>query len=81
MDSEPEMLTAAELKIVKEFIQLLEPFSEVTQIVSKEKYFAGSKTMPIIKTIKNKLNVLTMTTDSGTRLKKLLYEEFSPQKV
>lgn len=77
MDSGPEMLTAAELKIVKEFIQLLEPFYEATQIVSKEKYFTGSKVIPVIKTIKNKLNVLTTTTESGARLKKVLYEEFS----
>lgn len=77
MDNGPEMLIAAELKIIKEFIQLLEPFYEATQIVSKEKYFTGSKTIPVIKTIKNKLNMLKTTTDSRTRLKKLLLEEFS----
>ncbi|EZA61658.1 Zinc finger BED domain-containing protein, partial [Ooceraea biroi] len=76
MDSAPEMLVATELKIVKEFIQLLEPFYEATQILSKEKHFTGSKTIPVIKIIKNKLNLLTIT-ESGARLKKLLCEEFS----
>lgn len=67
----PEMLTASELLILNEFIQLLKPFFEATQIISQEKYFTGSKTIPVIKTIKNKLKEFTTTTESGTQPKNI----------
>ncbi|OXU21973.1 hypothetical protein TSAR_011795 [Trichomalopsis sarcophagae] len=93
IDNGPDMPTASELKIIKEFTTLLDPFYNATQIVSKEKYFTGSKTIPVIKTIKNKLNNIIkiipviktiknklnniMTnTESGSKMKALLLEEF-----
>ena len=70
----PEMLTSSELRIIKEFITLLQPFHEATQIVSQEKYFSGSKCIPVVKTIKSQLSTIPVSTDTGIHLQKRLQE-------
>lgn len=71
------MLTASELHAAKEFIQLLKPFEEATKIICGEHYLTGSKIIPIINTLKNKLDTLVPNTEIGIHLKCELERQFS----
>ena len=72
--SAPPMLSALEVGIVKEFIELLGPFEEATKIVCGEYYITASKTIPVINTLKNKLEIYLPITDTAKHLKKCLIE-------
>ncbi|XP_011880238.1 PREDICTED: zinc finger BED domain-containing protein 1-like [Vollenhovia emeryi] len=73
----PIMLTASELQAGKEFIQLLKPFDEATKIVSGEQYLTGSKVIPIVNTLKNKLDMLTPSTEIGIHFKNVIEHQFA----
>ncbi|EZA53596.1 Zinc finger BED domain-containing protein, partial [Ooceraea biroi] len=73
----PAMLIASELQTAKEFISLLQPFEEATKLVCGESYVTASKVIPIVNTLKCKLEECEPTTDSGGHMKKMLLEEFS----
>ncbi|XP_071644462.1 zinc finger BED domain-containing protein 4-like [Temnothorax longispinosus] len=73
----PIMLTASELQAAKEFVDLLKPFNEATRIICGEHYLTGSKVIPIIHTLKNKLDMLTPKTEIGVHFKCELERQFS----
>ena len=73
---EPPMLTKSELSIIIDFIDLLEPFSLANDIISKGKYFPGSKIIPLVNELKNQLQELKPKTDPGLSLKERLLKEF-----
>lgn len=73
----PIMLTASELQATKEFVHLLKPFDEATTIICGEHYLTGSKVIPIVHTLKNKLNMLIPETEIGIHFKRELEREFS----
>ncbi|XP_067211677.1 zinc finger BED domain-containing protein 4-like [Linepithema humile] len=73
----PIMLTAFELQAAKEFVQLLKPFNEATKIICGEHYLTGSKVIPIINTLKNKLHMLAPNTEIGIHFKHELQRQFS----
>ncbi|XP_066585542.1 E3 SUMO-protein ligase ZBED1-like [Prorops nasuta] len=72
----PIMVTAKELQILKEFIVLLKPFKEATNIISGESYLTASKVIPIVNTLKTALNDSRPTTETANEMKKLLLEQF-----
>ncbi|XP_066589924.1 zinc finger BED domain-containing protein 4-like [Prorops nasuta] len=72
----PVMVTATELQILKEFIELLKPFKEATKIICGEFYLTASKVIPIISTLKKKLNQLNPTTAAGNKMKEQLIQQF-----
>lgn len=72
----PPMLSASELQSTKEFIQLLKPFEDATKIICGEYYLTASKVIPIVNTLKNKLEAFEPTTDIGHRFKKALKDQF-----
>ncbi|OXU19649.1 hypothetical protein TSAR_000963 [Trichomalopsis sarcophagae] len=59
--SAPEILSGSELKIIKEFVELLRTFKEATKIVSGEKYVT---------------DLLDLDTDLVRQMKKLLTEDY-----
>lgn len=73
----PVMLTATEMQAAKEFVELLKPFDEATKIVYGEHYLTGSKVIPIVNTLKNKLDMLIPSTDIGIHFKCQLKHQFS----
>lgn len=73
----PIMLTASELQATKEFVQLLKPFDEATKIICGEHYLTGSKVIPIVSTLKNKLSMLVPNTEIGIHFKLELERQFS----
>lgn len=73
----PIMLTASELHAVKEFVQLLKPFDEATRIICGEHYITGSKVIPIVNTLKNKLDIFVPNTEIGSYFKRELERQFS----
>ncbi|XP_024878253.1 zinc finger BED domain-containing protein 1-like [Temnothorax curvispinosus] len=72
----PPMLTASELQSTKEFVTLLEPFEHATKIICGEYYLTASKVIPIVNTLKNKLQTLQPSTDIGRHFTKVLKDEF-----
>lgn len=73
----PVMLTAPELQAIKDFVQLLKPFKEATKIACDEHYLTGSKVIPIVNTLKNKLKALTLKTSIGVHFRLELEKQFS----
>lgn len=73
----PIMLNASELQAAREFVQLLKPFEEATKIMCGEDYLTGSKVIPIINTLKNKLYMLVPNTEIGIHFKIELERHFS----
>lgn len=55
--SAPPMLSASELQTTKKFAEILKAFEDATQIICDETYLTVSKAIPIVSTIKNKLNI------------------------
>lgn len=72
----PSMLSALELLTIKEFVELLKIFEDATQIISGETYLTASKVIPIVNTIKNRLNTLNPNTDIGKHFKHELTKQF-----
>jgi len=73
----PIMLNASELQAAREFVQLLKPFEKATKIMCGEDYLTGSKVIPIINTLKNKLSMLVPNTEIGIHFKIELERHFS----
>lgn len=73
----PPMVDALDVRIVKEFIELLRLFEEATKILCGEYYVTASKAIPVIGTLKNKLEMYSPHTDSAKHLKKCLIEQFN----
>lgn len=72
----PEMLSARELHALSEILIVLKPFEVATKIVSGEKYLTGSKIIPIIQIIRNKLQSLQLSSPSAISLKNKIKFEF-----
>jgi len=72
----PPMLTASELQAAKEFVQLLKPFEDATNIICGEYYLTASKVIPIVNILKNKLQTIEPSTDIGHHFKKALKDQF-----
>lgn len=76
----PSMLSTLELQIIKDFMQLLEPFKSTTTIFSGKMYITGSQVIPIIHTLQNQLELeLELSIPSsevGCHIKKVLIQEF-----
>lgn len=73
----PTMLNAFELQIIKEFIQILEPFKSATTLICGENYVTASKVIPLVQMIKSKLQSFAPSTEEGHHIKKILLEEFT----
>lgn len=72
----PEMLSSRELHALSEVLMVLKPFEVETKIISAEKYLTGSKIIPIIETIRNKMDTLQLSTPNGISLKNKVKFEF-----
>lgn len=72
----PPMLTASELQMAKEFVHLLKPFEDATNIICGEYYLTASKVIPIINIKKNKFQSFEPSTDIGQHFKKALNDQF-----
>jgi len=72
----PPMLTASELQAAKEFVQLLKPFEDATNIICGKYYLTASKVIPIVNILKNKLQTFEPSTDIGHYFKKALKDQF-----
>lgn len=72
----PAMLSALELQIIKEFVELLKPFEDATKIMSGESYLTSRKVIPIINTLRTTLQSLQPESKIGIRLQQLLIEQF-----
>lgn len=59
---------------IKELIDILQPFDDITKELSAEKYITISKVIPLIKCLSNKLNGLTNLQPLGNQLKASLLE-------
>ncbi|XP_066588042.1 E3 SUMO-protein ligase ZBED1-like isoform X2 [Prorops nasuta] len=72
----PTMITASELETVKESVNLLKPFLDAIKTISAEPYLMASKAIPVVNTLKTSLNALQPKTEIGSKMKKLLLEQF-----
>ncbi|XP_032684706.1 zinc finger BED domain-containing protein 1-like isoform X2 [Odontomachus brunneus] len=54
----PPMLTASELQLAKEIIQILSPIEAITKEICAENYVTASKVIPLINCLKNTINSL-----------------------
>lgn len=73
----PIILTASKLQVVKEFVLLLKPFDEAIKIICDKHYLTGSKVIPIVNTLKNKLILLISQIEIDVHLKFELECQFS----
>ncbi|XP_066599447.1 E3 SUMO-protein ligase ZBED1-like isoform X2 [Prorops nasuta] len=71
----PSMLSATELLIAKEFIQLLRSFEQSTKIVCGENYVSASKIIPIINILKVTLKEVVVETEIARIMQTLLLDE------
>ncbi|XP_030768182.1 zinc finger BED domain-containing protein 1-like isoform X2 [Sitophilus oryzae] len=71
----PPMLTATELSIIEECLQLLAPFESATKTISGEKYLSGSLVIPLINCLNLSLQRIIVSHDLSQKLK----EELSQQ--
>ncbi|XP_066590479.1 zinc finger BED domain-containing protein 4-like [Prorops nasuta] len=72
----PMMITATELQIIKELVDLLKPFKEATKIISGEYYLTASKVIPVINTLQKTLMLSQPITKTANHMKELLLEQF-----
>ncbi|XP_066590561.1 E3 SUMO-protein ligase ZBED1-like [Prorops nasuta] len=72
----PIMVTARELQMLKEFIELLKPFKEATLIICGENYLTASTAIPITNTLRIKLYNSQPETHEGIKMKEQLIEQF-----
>lgn len=63
--SAPPMLNAAEIEVLKEIKDILEPLEAATTEISGQHYVTGSVAIPIANITKRKLNSLNLTTEVG----------------
>lgn len=61
----PEMITALELKTVKEVLNILGPIEAVSREICGEKYLTASKVIPIINCLCKQLENLTPSTEDA----------------
>lgn len=66
----PPMLSASELQLAKEIVLVLNPIEATTRKICGENYVTGSKVIPLIICLKNKINNLSMnlTTNMAIQL-------------
>lgn len=65
----PPMLTAEELELVAECIQILKPFEVATKDISGEKYISGSLVIPLTNCLRTSLEKINLTSLISNRLK------------
>lgn len=75
--SAPSMLSAIELQTAQELIKLLKPFEEATKILCGESYLTASKVIPVIHTLKIKMERYQVESQSGQQITKLILDEFN----
>ncbi|XP_024875989.1 zinc finger BED domain-containing protein 1-like [Temnothorax curvispinosus] len=67
----PPMLSALELQLAKEVIQVLAPIEAVTKEICGEQYVTSSKIIPLINCLKRKVNTLKDELTSSTAIQLL----------
>lgn len=67
----PPMLTPSELQLAKEIVQVLSPIEAATKEISGEHYITGSKVIPLISCLKNKITNLHANLTSNVTIKLL----------
>lgn len=67
----PPMLTASELQLAKEIIQVMKPIEAATKEICGEQYVTGSKVIPLINCLKMKMDRLTINVSSNVAIKLL----------
>ncbi|XP_011703008.1 PREDICTED: uncharacterized protein LOC105459036, partial [Wasmannia auropunctata] len=67
----PSMLSASELQLAKDIMQVMSPIEAATKEICGEHYTTGSKVIPLINCLKKKINNLSFDLISPTALKLL----------
>lgn len=75
----PLMLTASELQFIKELIEVLNPIEAATREISGEYYITGSKVIPLINSLKNRILNLRekLTSDVALQLLQFLSDNIN----
>ncbi|XP_046868727.1 uncharacterized protein LOC124461211 [Drosophila willistoni] len=68
----PDMLTAHEIDICKDFCDLLSPYKNATEKISGENYVTVSMVIPLISLLINKIRTLTVESAEGKLTKETL---------
>lgn len=71
------IISAAELEIVSEMLNVLAPIEAVSKEISGEKYSTASKIIPIISCLVKKFETLTPTTTEDTAIEEKIVSEIS----
>ncbi|KYN50115.1 Zinc finger BED domain-containing protein 1 [Cyphomyrmex costatus] len=71
-DNSPDMLTASELRVIREFVKLLRPLEQATKEICGEAYSTGSKVIPLVNCIQQKIDKMETQTSEGIKMKELL---------
>lgn len=64
----PEMLTASELQLANEIVEVLQPLEKVTRELCAERYVTASKIIPLINCLTNKIEKLRGSLKTQTAL-------------
>lgn len=74
----PSMLSASELQLARETVQVLKPVEAASKEACGQTYVTASKVIPLINCLKNKIELLELdlTTSAGIKLKEILLESF-----
>jgi len=67
----PSMLSASELQLAREIIQVLRPIEAATKEICGESYVTGSKIIPLINCLKKKIDKLATDLSSSAAIKLL----------
>ncbi|CAF4890714.1 unnamed protein product [Pieris macdunnoughi] len=63
----PTMLTAQQLKFIKDLINILRPLEVITKEISGEDYVTASKIIPIVSCLTGTYNAMKTSTDIGAK--------------
>lgn len=73
----PPMLSTVEIYSVREFLTILKPFEIATKIVSGEKYITASKIIPVVETIKRKLQEYKPKSAAAIEFNRMVLDNFN----
>lgn len=75
--SAPPMLSAAEIEMLSDIVDVLRPLESATSEISGQYYVSGSLAIPIAHITKQKLNSMEPKTNAGKELHKQVLKQFS----
>ncbi|GFY39790.1 vesicular integral-membrane protein VIP36 [Trichonephila inaurata madagascariensis] len=70
----PAMLTAQQLEVVKDIVNILRPLEVITKEISGEDYFTASKIIPIVSCLNETYNTMKTSTDIGAKIRTLIVD-------